>query len=47
MAIEEFIENEFHRVRNEINTHFSQFYIEQIKGLQMPECSCGGKFQML
>lgn len=38
-----FIENEFRCVRNEIKTRFSQFYIEQIKGLQVPECLCGGK----
>ena len=39
----EFIKSEFRRVRDEIKTRFVQFYIEQIKGMQIPKCSCGGK----
>lgn len=38
----EFVESEFRRVRNEIKNRFYQFYIEQVKGLQMPKCSCKG-----
>lgn len=37
----EFIEGEFRRVRDEIKNRFYQFYIEDIKGLSVPKCSCG------
>lgn len=39
----EFTESEFRRVRDEIKDKFYKFYVEQIKGLHMPKCSCGGK----
>ncbi|MFI3320742.1 MAG: arsenate reductase ArsC [Rikenellaceae bacterium] len=39
----EFIESEFRRVRDEIKNRFYRFYIEDIKGLHIPKCSCGGK----
>lgn len=39
----EFIESEFHRVRDEIRQRFYQFYVEDIKGEKLPECNCGGK----
>ncbi len=38
----EFIEGEFHRVRDEIKERFYRFYLEDIKGAQTPKCSCGG-----
>ncbi|MFI3264381.1 MAG: arsenate reductase ArsC [Rikenellaceae bacterium] len=40
---DEFIESEFRRVRDEIKNRFYKFYIEDIKGLHIPKCSCGGK----
>lgn len=40
---EEFIEGEFKRVRDQIKNRFFQFYIEQIKGLHIPKCSCKRK----
>ncbi len=39
----EFIESEFRRVRDEIKNRFYKLYIEDIKGLHIPKCSCGGK----
>ncbi|MGL5318893.1 MAG: arsenate reductase ArsC [Bacteroidales bacterium] len=38
----EFIESEFRRVRDEIKARFYKFYIEDIKGQELPACSCGG-----
>lgn len=37
---EEFIEGEFRRVRDEIKSRFSRFYLEDIRGLHLPKCSC-------
>ena len=39
----EFIKSEFRRVRDEIKNRFYKFYIEDIKGLHIPKCSCGDK----
>lgn len=37
----EFIDAEFHRVRDEIKKRFAEFYITEIKKLELPKCSCG------
>ncbi|MFI3281869.1 MAG: arsenate reductase ArsC [Rikenellaceae bacterium] len=37
----EFIESEFRRVRNQIKEQFYKFYVEDIKRLTAPKCSCG------
>ena len=39
----EFIESEFLRVRDEIKDRFYEFYVKDIKGGQIPECSCGNQ----
>lgn len=38
----EFIDAEFHRVRDEIKKRFAEFYITEIKKLELPKCSCSG-----
>lgn len=38
----EFIESEFCRVRDEIKQGFYKFYLSEIKGVELPKCSCGG-----
>lgn len=38
----EFIDAEFHRVRDEIKKRFAEFYITEIKKQELPKCSCGG-----
>ncbi len=40
---EEFVMNEFRRVRDEIRKRFAEFYITEILKKEMPKCSCGGK----
>lgn len=37
----EFIDAEFHRVRDEIKKRFAEFYITEIKKQELPKCSCG------
>lgn len=36
----EFVESEFRRVRDEIKRGFYSFYLEKIKGIEAPKCSC-------
>jgi arsenate reductase len=36
-----FIESEFRRVRDEIKNSFFDFYIKNIKGDELPQCTCG------
>ncbi|MGL4851464.1 MAG: arsenate reductase ArsC [Phocaeicola sp.] len=43
MGTPEFIESEFRRVRDEIKRGFYEFYLREIKGMELPSCSCGGK----
>ena len=38
----EFIESEFRRVRDEIKNGFAKFYYEEIKGIKISGCCCGG-----
>ena len=40
---EEFVMNEFRRVRDEVRKRFTEFYITEILKKEMPKCSCGGK----
>ncbi|MBO5675626.1 MAG: arsenate reductase ArsC [Bacteroidaceae bacterium] len=40
---EEFVMNEFRRVRDEVRRRFAEFYITEILKKEMPKCSCGGK----
>ena len=37
----EFINAEFHRVRDEIKKRFAEFYVKEIKMQELPKCSCG------
>ena len=37
----EFIDAEFHRVRDEIKKRFDEFYVKEIKMQELPKCSCG------
>ena len=37
---EEFVMNEFRRIRNEIKNGFYAFYITEIKQQKLPTCSC-------
>lgn len=37
----EFIDAEFHRVRDEIKKRFAEFYVKEIKMQELPKCSCG------
>lgn len=37
---EEFVMNEFRRIRNEIKNSFYAFYITEIKQQKLPTCSC-------
>lgn len=37
----EFIDAEFHRVRDEIKERFAEFYVKEIKMQELPKCSCG------
>lgn len=37
----EFIDSEFHRVRDEIRAAFARFYQSEISKREVPECSCG------
>lgn len=37
----EFIDAEFHRVRDEIKKRFAEFYVKGIKMQELPKCSCG------
>lgn len=39
----EFIDSEFHRVRDEIKNAFARFYLTEIKKQELPKCCCGGK----
>lgn len=41
---EAFINSEFRRVRDEIKNVFVHFYITWVKKLELPKCSCGGKY---
>lgn len=40
----EFINTEFHRVRDEIKQRFYEFYINDIKKEELPQCGCGGNY---
>ena len=40
---EEFVTNEFRRVRDEIRKRISEFYVTEILRQEIPQCSCGGK----
>lgn len=40
---EEFVMNEFRRVRDEIRKKFAEFYVTEILKREMPKCSCGSK----
>ncbi|MBO5794296.1 MAG: arsenate reductase ArsC [Bacteroidaceae bacterium] len=40
---EEFVMNEFRRIRDEVRKRFAEFYITEILKKEMPKCSCGGK----
>ncbi len=40
VGTEEFIKSEFIRVREEIRERFYRFYLEDIKGLELPKCGC-------
>ena len=40
---EEFVMNEFRRVRDEIRKRFAEFYVTEILKREMPRCSCAGK----
>lgn len=37
----EFIDAEFHRVRDEIKKRFAEFYVKEIKMQELLKCSCG------
>ena len=37
----EFIDAEFHRVRDEIKKRVAEFYVKEIKMQELPKCSCG------
>lgn len=37
----EFIDAEFHRVRDEIKKRFAEFYVKEIKMQELPKRSCG------
>lgn len=37
---EDFVMNEFRRIRNEIKNRFYAFYIEEIKKQELPKCCC-------
>ena len=37
----EFLDAEFHRVRDEIKKRFAEFYVKEIKMQELPKCSCG------
>lgn len=37
----EFIDAEFHHVRDEIKKRFAEFYVKEIKMQELPKCSCG------
>ena len=37
----EFVDAEFHRVRDEIKKRFAEFYVKEIKMQELPKCSCG------
>lgn len=37
----EFVDAEFHRVRDEIKKRFAEFYVKEIKMQEVPKCSCG------
>ena len=37
---EDFVLNEFRRIRNEIKNRFYAFYIEEIKKQELPKCCC-------
>lgn len=37
----EFIDAEFHRMRDEIKKRFAEFYVKEIKMQELPKCSCG------
>lgn len=39
----EFVEGEFRRVRDEIKRGFYQFYMKEIKGMEIPGCFGGGR----
>ncbi|MFI3261871.1 MAG: arsenate reductase ArsC [Rikenellaceae bacterium] len=43
VGTQEFIDSEFRRVRDEIKNRFYRFYLEDIRGIHIPKCSCGGK----
>lgn len=36
----EFVDAEFHRVRDEIKKRFAEFYVKEIKMQELPKCSC-------
>ena len=38
----EFIDSEFHRVRDEIKSTFFEFYLTEVLGKTIPTCCCGG-----
>ena len=40
---EEFVMNEFRRVRDEIRKRISEFYVTEILKKEIPKCFCGGK----
>lgn len=40
---EEFVLEEFRRVRDEIKKEFTKFYIVDVKGLHLPYCTCNEK----
>ena len=39
---EEFVMNEFRRIRDEVRKRFAEFYITEILKKEMPKCSCCG-----
>ncbi len=39
----EFIHSQFRKIRDDIKRRFFKFYIEDIRGEQLPACDCGGK----
>ncbi len=41
MGTEEFMMDEFRKVRDEIKQRFAEFYISQILKREIPKCSCG------
>lgn len=40
---DDFIFGEFVRVRDQIKTEMSKFYIVEVKGLRLPHCTCNDK----